>query len=243
MSQFIKLLKFILIFIVFAGCATAPHYRSNTQLSERMNTTKSIVLIPLKTDVYQLTAGGVKEKIDEWSMKAKQNVMAAIEESLIIKPMLIVKPFNELLLSSEKKENLEETSALYDAVSSSIILHTYGPPDYLFPEKIKNFDYSLGSEIAELADDADAILLVSCVDHIATAGRKAVQAGSMILGALVGIQFIPNMGTTSINIALVDARSGFILWYNFHSSGGDHDLRDPINTTTLVKQLLKDFPI
>jgi hypothetical protein len=238
-----RLVKLLLVFSIFVGCAAAPNFRSNPLLPEKINTTKSIVIIPLKTDVYQLTAGGVTEKMDEWTLQAQRNVMTAIEEELKKKPMLFIKPFEELLLSSEMKANLDETGALYDAVSSSIQLHTYGPPAHQFPDKIKNFDYSLGPEVKELAGDVDAVLFVSCVDHIATAGRKAVQAGSIILGALVGVQVTPNMGTTSISIALVDADSGIILWYNFHSSGGDHDLRDPINTTTLVKQLLKDFPI
>lgn len=243
MSLVSKLLKLLLIFSILAGCATAPNFRSNPQLSEKIKTTKSIVLIPLKTDVYQITAGGVVEKMDEWTLQAKRNVMTAIEETLRIKPLLIIKPFDELLLSSEKKANLEETSALYDAVSASIQFHTYGPPDQLFLDKIKNFDYSLGPEIKELVRDVDAVLFVSCADHIATAGRKAVQAGSIILGALVGIQITPNMGATAISIALVDAETGFILWYNYHRSGGDHDLRNPIDTNTLVKQLLKDLHI
>ena len=238
-----KLSKLLLIFSIIAGCATAPNFRTNHQLSEKLNTTKSILLIPLKTDVYQISAGGVPEKMDDWTLQAERNVMAAVKETLSTKPMLIIKPFDELLLSSERKANLDETRALYDAVSSSILFHTYGPPVHQFPDKIKNFDYSLGPEIKELVGDVDAVLLVSCVDHIATAGRKAVQAGSMILGALVGVQIVPNMGTTSISMALVDADSGLILWFNYHGSGGDHDLRDPINTTTLVKQLLKDFPI
>jgi hypothetical protein len=59
----------------------------------------------------------------------------------------------------------------------------------------------------------------------------------------VGVSITPNYGNTTISIALVDADSGFIMWYNVHSSGGDHDLRNPMNTTTLVKQLLKDLPI
>jgi hypothetical protein len=243
MTLMSKLVNLLIVFSIFTGCATAPHFRSNPQLSEKINTTKRIVLIPLKTDVFQLTAGGVKEKMDEWTQQAKRNVMTAIQEELERKPLLLIKPFEELMLSSEKKANLDETSALYDAVSSSILFHTYGQPPNLFPEKIKNFDYSLGPEIKELVGDVDAVLFVSCVDHIATAGRKAVQAGSMILGALVGVSMTPNMGTTSMSIALVDADSGFILWYNVHSSGGDHDLRNPINTTTLVKQLLKDLPI
>ena len=234
---------FLLVFSVFAGCASVPDYRSSPQLSEKVDTTKRIILIPLKTDVYQITAGGVKEKMDEWTLQAKRNVMTAIEDELKTKPMLFTKAFEESLLSMEKKDNLGETSALYDAVSSSIMFHTYGLPEHRFQEKITNFDYSLGPEIQELAGDVDAVLLVSCVDHVATAGRKALQAGGVILGALVGAYVGPEMGVTTISIALVDANSGFILWYNMHSSGGDHDLRDPINTTTLVKILLEDFPI
>jgi hypothetical protein len=238
-----KLLKLFLIVSILAGCATAPTYRSNPQFSEKIQSAKRIVLIPLRTDVFQLTAGGVKEKMDEWTQQAKRNVMTAIQENLSTKPLLFIKPFDIMLLSTEKQDNLDETRALYDAVSSSILVHTYGQPPHRFAEKIKNFDYSLGPEIKELVGDVDAALFVSCEDNIATAGRKAVQAGSMILGALVGIAVTPNMGITSISMALVDAESGFIMWYNAHASGGDHDLRNPISTTTLVKQLLKDLPI
>jgi hypothetical protein len=181
--------------------------------------------------------------MDEWTLQAKRNVMTAIQEEMKTKPMLFTKPFEESLLSVENQNNLYETSALYDAVSSSIMFHTYGLPEHRFQEKITNFDYSLGPEIKELAGDVDAVLFVSCVDHIASAGRKALQTGGIILSALLGANVGPPMGVTTISIALVDANSGFILWYNMHSSGGDHDLRDPINTTTLVKNLLEDLPI
>jgi hypothetical protein len=94
-----------------------------------------------------------------------------------------------------------------------------------------------------LSDQADALLFVRGVDSIATAGRKAVQAGSVILGALVGVQVTPNLGVTAVNLALVDADTGDVLWYNFHASAGDHDLRNPIDTTAMVMDILKDFPI
>ena len=242
MQLIIKSAKLLLVFSILVGCVTAPNYRSNPQLLEKVESTNSIVLIPLRADVYQLTAGGVKEKMDEWSEQAKRNVTAAIQEELEKKPMLYVKPFEELLLSSEKKANLYETGALYRAVSSSIQVHTYGLPEHRFQDKIKDFDYSLGPEVKELAGDVDAVLFVDCVDHIATAGRKALQAGSMILGALVGVSVTPNLGITSISMALVDSETGYIMWYNIHSSGGDHDLRNPANTYVLVKELLEDFP-
>jgi hypothetical protein len=156
---------------------------------------------------------------------------------------MFVKAFEETLLSEDRKSNLEETKALFDAVNHSIIVHTYGTPEQRFSDKIKDFNYSLGPEVQELARDVDALLFVSCSDQIATAGRKAVQVGSVILGALVGIQVTPRYGATNISVALVDANTGSILWYNYHGSRGVDDLRNPINTTTLVKQLFKDLPI
>ena len=237
-----KISCLVLAVLVVSGCASLPAYRSNPQLHPRIKTTHTITLIPLRTDVYQISAGGVGEKMDEWSSQAKRNVIDAIQQELSFKPMLNVKPFAETLLSEEKMINLEETAALFDAVSYSIIIHTYGPPEQRFAEKVTNFDYSLGAEISELSDGADAILIVSCFDQIATAGRKAVQAGSIILGALVGVQLTQQIGVTVVNVALVDAGTGDILWYNRHASGGDHDLRNPINTYELIKVLFKDFP-
>ncbi|UCF90506.1 MAG: hypothetical protein JSW39_19725 [Desulfobacterales bacterium] len=229
--------------MLVTACATPPTFRTPPQLGQKIQTTKSIVLIPLKADVYQVTAGGIQEKIDEWSRQARENVVAAIRDEIEAKPLLFLKAFPETLMSDATRANLEETSALFDAVSTSIIAHVYGPADQRFQEKVTNFDYTVGPEVSALAPDSDAILFVRCFDQVSTAGRKALQAGSMILGALVGVYMNPNAGVTAVNVALVDAETGEILWYNFHASGGDHDLRNPTNTYSLVKDLLKDFPL
>lgn len=236
-------LAIILAATLVTACATTPTFRTQPQLGQKIQTIKSIALIPLKVDVYQISAGGVQEKMDDWSLQAKQNVISAISDELEAKPLLFLKSFPETLMSDAKRANLQETSALFDAVATSIIAHIYGPAEQRFQEKLTNFDYSLGSEVSELAPDSDAILFVRCFDQVSTAGRKALQAGSMILGALVGVYVSPNVGVTSVNVALVDAKTGDILWYNFHASGGDHDLRNPVNTYSLVKDLLKNFPV
>ena len=239
----IRVFAFLFACLILSACATATNYRANPSLKEKIEKTKRITVIPLKTDVYQITAGGVQEKMDEWSFQAKKNVMTAIQNELDRKPLIFIKNFEETLLSEEQKSNLEETKALFEAVNYSIIVHTYGPPEQLFQDKIKNFRYSMGPEVQDLAKDTDALLFVSCNDQIATTGRKALQAGSIILGALVGVQATPLYGITNVSIALVETNTGSILWYNYHGSRGDHDLRDPINTTTLIKGFLKDFPM
>ena len=238
-----RIIPLFLIFLLLAACAVPRTDRINSQYQEKLDSAKSVTVVPLRADVYQITAGGVEEKMDDWSAMARTNVMTAINEELAIKPMILVKPLEESLLSQDQKSNLEQTKALFNAINYSIILHTYGPPEHRFADKVQNFDYSLGVEVQMLARNTDTLLVVSCSDQIATAGRKALQAGSVILGALVGVNVTPSYGATNMCIALVDTETGKILWYNRHGSRGDQDLRNPIKTTTMIKKLMRDFPI
>lgn len=244
MTVRIKILSLLLAGLLFAGCASVSPYRAHPSLEERGKVIKTVVVLPPRVEVFQLTAGGIKEKMDEWSAEAKKNVMTAIEGELTGRPGLLIKPLSEDSLPREVESDLEETQALFDAVNASIIFHTYGPPEQLFSDKIKGFDYSLGQEVEGLRIlEADALLLVRGVDHISTEGRKALQTGAVLLGALVGVVVVPRGGVAAVSIALVDAHSGSILWYNFKGSAGGHDLRDPTSAASLVKGLLKDFPI
>lgn len=238
-----KILGFLLASILITGCATTPPFRAHPQLDEKRRTIKKVIVMPPKVDVYQLTAGGVKEKIDQWTTEAPKNIMAAIENELTGKRGCVFKFFSDFSRSEEEASNLEDTQALFDAVNASVLVHTYGPPDQLFSEKITNFDYSLGSEVKGLAEQADALLFVRGVDHISTGGRKTLQAVSMVLYALLGVAVVPQGGVTAVSIALVDADTGSILWYSFKSSGGSDDLRDRGNASSFVRGLFKDFPI
>ncbi len=85
--------------------------------------------------------------------------------------------------------------------------------------------------------DTDTRVGGRCSDQISTAGRKALFVAATLLGA------VPNYGATIVCMALVDASTGEILWYNYHGSRGDQDLRDPIKTTAVVKKLFRDFPV
>jgi len=117
------------------------------------------------------------------------------------------------------------------------------PDRHAFPEKISNFDYSLGTEVNKLAGQADALLVIRANDHISDRGPQGVagdrrdsrRPGRSRDGA-VG-------GATLASTALVDARSGSLLWYNLVFSSGGYDLRDSTSAHELVKALLVDFPV
>ena len=239
----------LLAALLLPGCVQVVAYRTNPTLEARAGQIKSLVLLPPSVEVFELDAGGVKEKRDEWSSQAKKNITAAVQAELKERTALVPTSLSEESVQQELKTDFEETLGIFDAVSTAIMLHTYSPPPLRFEEKVKNFDYSLGEEIQRLkTGKEDAFLLIKGVDHIWTEGRKALQVFGVILGVgagvATGIVSIPVLGGgTFMSLALVDARSGSILWYKPLARGGGYDFRDPASVNSLVKELFKDFPL
>ena len=62
-------------------------------------------------------------------------------------------------------------------------------------------------------------------------------------GVATGMVIIPQLGGgTDLQAALVDGRSGDLLWYHAVGGGAGHDLRDPESAASLVKNLFSEFP-
>jgi len=217
------------------GCATTG-YRVHPELEMRSKDVKTAALISPDIKGYEFTAGGVRELRDEWCSKSRDNVEEATIKCLHDK-LADVKPTP---VNGEVQEELEEVYALYKAVSTSIQLHIYGP--FGFPEKKKNFDYSVGSikRILETLG-ADVLIFVYGSDEISTSGRKALQAGAVAIGLLTGVIVIPRGGITEVSVGTVDA-SGSILWYNVKRAEGGYDLRNRESAINLLTEILSDFP-
>lgn len=230
-----------------ASCAL-PSYRTHPAFETTAKRIGTVTLLPPQVEVFYLETGGVREKRDEWSDQAKKNISVATEEGVSDRITFKIKSLPESHLSDEVKSEIEETYALFDMVSFSILLHTYPQAGVLFEEKVKNFEYSLGEEVKRLkVEGADALLLLSGSDHVWSEGRKGLQAFAVLLGlgaaAGTGVMVIPVLGGgTQITAALLDAHSGTILWYNRVAAGAGYDLRDRESATELVKKLFEGFP-
>ena len=250
---------YMLILAIVAGCGPA-RFRVHPQLQEKVHSIKTVAIMPPSIKLYALSIGGNTQLMDEPTAPAEQIVAATIEKKLERHAGVVFKPFPSptaiLAASSDLaaglKDELEDTQALFEAVSASVLLHTYGDgdPKEIFPEKLKNFDYSLGPEVQRLAKlaDADALLFVSGVDHISTGGRKAVMSGVALLctaGFLVNpIQAAMCLASLSgraiLRAALVDATTGALLWYNI---GSGVSLTSLDQATDLAEQVFQDFPL
>jgi len=256
MSKYKNLVLLGGLVFLLSGCAPAVSYRANPRFQEQARQMHTIAILPSKVRVYQIDAGGAREEIAEWSAQAQSNIIFALENELRTKMKAAVKVVSEESLV-EEKPRLQETRALYDAVSTMISLHTYpnpNNPSLFFEEKQKNFDYSLGSEVGSLANGAKSLLFFTAEDHVWTGGRQALQALGVILGlgvaafnpigaSIVGPP-IPRMsGGTAVKAALIDSATGDILWINAVGAGAGKDLRDSASASAMVSELFKDFPL
>ncbi len=154
-------LSVLYLLFIALGCAP-PAYRAHPELEMRFKDIKTTGLIPPDIKIYELTAGGVRELRDDWSDKGRENVIKALIEGFKEKEVEI----KALTIDKDIEEEIEDIQALYRAVSMSIQLHTYNQ-QFIFPEKMKRFDYSIGP-IERILNTygADALIFVYGFDEI-----------------------------------------------------------------------------
>ncbi len=224
-----------MLLILSSGCI--PVMQNNfADLEMRARKLKNISVLAPKIKVYELSAGDVSELRDDWSAVGTGNTEKSVIAELKRKGVSasILRP------KSAIKEEYEDLMLLYDAVMASVYRHTVvrqGNPE-VFPEKIRDFDYAVGSLDSILSGNkADGLLIVSGSDEISTSGRKALR----VVQAINPFAQAQMSGVTFIEAALVD-RKGNILWWESFANSGGYDLRDPNSAGKFVTELLDRFP-
>lgn len=234
-KSIVYLVSLFSVVFVISGCM--PAIKSNVpELEARAANIKKIVLLSPEVEIYELSAGGVREKRDKWCSTGKQNIEKALQETFKEKGVYL----NSLKPNKKNKEDIEDINALYRAVAYSIYNHTfyYGQNPNLFPERIENFDYSIGSVEKLLKRyNADGLLILYASDEISTKGRKALQ----VIQAINPFGQMDQAGITTMVIGLTDT-SGAVLWFRTRSNSGGYDLRESESTQDFVHELLSDYP-
>lgn len=245
-----------------AGCA--PHFRAAPQLQEKLTSIKTVAIMPPGVTVYQLGVTGAPQVMEEKTAAAKQIVSTAIEGELGRHAGVVFKPFpspSAILdtgldpAAARLTTELEDTQALFEAVSASIMAHTYkhgerADSDWRFVEKLTNFDYSLGPDVQHFAKlaNADALLFSSGVNYIPTRGMAALYTLGIFMalspGGVVANPGFLHFGapaTSGLSVALVDARTGALLWYN--TSNLNYFLTNPETVAQMLEGVFYDFPL
>lgn len=233
--------KYISLVLVFFLCGCTSMLKKSPDFDAAISKVKTIAIMPPDIDVFQLSAGGVQELMDEWSDQAKELTRQSLEKHLGSRYQFQIKFIDKDWIKTNHKGLWEKNRALYNAVSTSAMIHAY-PGVNAFDYKVNNFDYTLGEEVGELAKvcEADALLFVRGFDNEATAGRTALLVWDVLIGAATGVMIIPT-NPSHMDMGLVDAATGNVEWFKISPPEAEYSFRNKGHVDTLVEWLTRDF--
>lgn len=225
---------------LLGGCATSPASKVHYTVRQAPNalSLEQIVLLPVDIDVYEMSAGGVREEVPEWSDAAKTNVRSAL---LLSKgragQCCVSREVDTSSLTPEERDVLEEHLALFNSVAGSALWADL-PANTAWHFKAEEFDYTLGNGLAFLKNryGIDAGLIITGHDVVSTPGRKT----TAVVGALFGV--VVPLGHSMLIGGLVEFETGNLLWLNHAISAGNVDLRERESTLKLARELMAGFP-
>jgi hypothetical protein len=179
---------------LFACGATSRGARQSPSFASRISGIHTASLLAPEVNAFEISAGGVTERKEEWTNAARENVTNALifnfqQLGITVQP-----------LGEADPAEVEQVRALSQAVIDSVMHYGY---DGQFPYKQQHFEYSLGS-LSSLLDkaSADALVVAWAQGYVPSAGRE-------VLNLLVGGP--PQQAHFAV--AVVD-RSGEVIWFN-----------------------------
>jgi len=232
---------------VLAGCAAAPNVSLHESIAGKtgQRMPRKMLLLPADIRVYEMSAGGVAEKVD-WTINASNHATKSVREIAGSKGLFELKEVPAL--TEAEKQVLGQHLALYELVAASADFAKSGP-FAAWQERAKNFDYTLGPGLSELAErtELDAAVIVIGSDFIPGIGRKT---GSIVAGTLMSVMMLPvgivvalggMVGDSYVSVGVLDLRSGNLLWFAA-SRGLTDDLRQEQQVRAVLDKLFTGYP-
>ncbi|PHP20468.1 hypothetical protein CG471_07060 [Sphingobium sp. IP1] len=199
---------------------------------------KTILVFRPTVRVGGQSTGGLFEPNADWTDKARENIDTALAKR---QGTLGNKVITAPVSYGEEAQLVEEYSALFAAVSQSVIQYQFFVGNRLPTKKRDNkadvFEWSLGSGVAALpgAKDADYALFIWNKDAYGSTGRKLLQVAAAFGGISV------TSGEHKGYAGLVDLKTGDLMWLNADAAMGG-DVREVDGAEKRVAQLLEEFP-
>ena len=232
----------LVIFCIFlTGCATTV--RKSASFDQSVPQIKTIAVMPPDVEVYKITAGGIREMIDEWTATSKVLIEDNLKEYLAQQYGFSMAFIKEETLKEHDEPLWIRTRGLYEAVAISAIKHAFSGIEK-FHDKTKNFDYTLGPQIEDLVKftKADALLFVYAYDHEATFGRKALWWWNLPLSLYTGINLLPGNPSLMV-LGLVDGKTGDLIWFKISNPRSEYSFTNPKDMEKLVQWMTRDFMV
>lgn len=227
----LKSLTIITAALVLTACGTTQ-IKTTTNSYVPVKAAKTLLVKP-DVELKLLMASGMTETRADWSKQGEANLAAALTAELEsyggqVEAMDLNQDLSSRQIQMVKlNEAVISTSLRYDYYGSSL------------PTLKDSYSRSIGPGAATLAGDsgADYALMVKAAGSYSSGGKVAMNIAMLALGGPV------QTGGQSLFASFVDLKTGDILWSNLASAASNADMRTPDGASTLVKSVLKDFPL
>lgn len=224
----------VLLSLAFSGCATTQvTYKTLSDAPQRVAALKPHIA-PLHVEVFELSAGGVSEKRDDWTQQVTTHMAPVLsqESGYRVVPTLTAEQ------KAACEAEMAEVVGMLQIITLNHLTHLMGPAE-LQPQS-RPLTYNVG-RIDQLLNalQADSLLVTFVRDEYSTGGRKALMALGFLVGGATGVFIVPRGGIT-VNAAALVERDGTVVWFNYAGSGGD--MRTPEGAQATAKLLLAGLP-
>ncbi|VAW79245.1 hypothetical protein MNBD_GAMMA12-442 [hydrothermal vent metagenome] len=190
----------VLSTLLLVSCGAPDNVRHRVHyslLDKQIQLPKQVVLLPINIPVVQIRKGPIIDQLDKRSKIARSLVARKIRAYSHQK-----KKFKLLRLPKISKKEvaiIKHHIVLYDLVSRNAVNYTTGKHLQAWQQKLKRFDYSIGSGLKFIAQrtGAEAAIIITGIEFL-------------VDGSISGFR-----GKSNILIGLVDLNSGALLWIDY----------------------------
>jgi hypothetical protein len=224
-----------ILMLALTGCA-APRQQTSVGYVPPAGNHKVIVMRPdIAVDV--LTVGGLLERREDWTITARDNVLAALQTQQAKRGGQTQVAITRESAGGEDSTVIE-LNKLHQVVGQSVLVHKFTPMGTL-PTKKDAFDWTLGELAVQYGTQSgyDYAFFLYARDSFSSSGRAALQAVGA-LGCIVGVCVIPPGGTQQAFASLVELKTGKLVWFN-HVLSATGDIRTQAGANALVSKLLE----
>jgi hypothetical protein len=223
----------IAVALTTSACTTTNVQTTTNEFTASKAESTTLMFTP-DVEMSALLASGILEPRADWSENAKNNLQAALQSELEQRDSKVAYMGDEATLTEKQVQLLKLKDAVLQANQSFVLLKN----------KKDTFDLTLGPDAKALSGDenADYALLTSARGSFQTAGKMAVNAALIVLGAATGGGAYIQTGQQVATVSLVDLSTGDIVWTNTASLAAA-DPRDAEGAKKVANTLLKEFPL
>jgi hypothetical protein len=244
----LRRLVLILPLICVLGCAkTNPFLKQHADIQTHCAEIKRVSVLPPNVSIYQVSLGGEKRILPEKIQQASEVLARKILDELQKRGFVADPLYSDLQngIDSEKLFVSQEIQQLYASLEEEL----QRIPSLNIQKK--EFDCTLGDEAKRLSTFAksDALFFIIFRGYERTGGSIAGEtaANLLIAVATMGLVIPPKetSGTELLQAALVDGKSGDIIWTNRVAENYPGFLPpsfDKDSIKNVIDKLFKDFP-